>query len=274
MKKAYLLLTIAGLIFRIINIQAQEEVYCSWMPNSNPSAIDSMPVSGYNFNEDSKVWYRVLNDDNNIYLLMKFDRSQQMGLLFRGQTVWISPGSKTKKKIGIKFPTGLQEGSETGFKPGEERKDPGFLIMEQTSDIELIGFDPDGENRLISSNIPNDIHGKLSLDKMGQLSFHLVMPLLKIIEVIDITKGFSLGIESGQVTRPSMHGDIPPPDGMGEDRGRPEGGMGNGRPDNLDHHGGGRGRGHFKEGERNNESGHKFQPVDFWIKNLQLSKKK
>ncbi len=167
--------------------------------------------------EDGKVLVSTVNDDTYLYVRVATrDRAMQAQILGPGLIVWLAPDGEKSKKIGIRFPIGVQgrggrllRRRETGT-GGEDLEARWPRFEEQLRAFEIL--DPDGnplERRLRASS--EDIEVSMSYED-GLLVYELKAPLR--------TEGghtYAVGVAPGQAVAvgletPEIARETPNPD--------------------------------------------------------------
>jgi hypothetical protein len=183
-------------------------------------------VDDYQYDRESKLFYRITNDRNNLYIhLNAMDESTQAKLLMFGFTVWVDSTANNKKLLGIRYPlsrngrktnpaTGHSHSGDFRITNQENRTSP----INQLNEIELIGFEGKKSTSLLFAQNEKDIRGDIAFGENGVLEYKLTLPFEQIgIDRLTNEKVLSLLMESGKK-------EIAGPSG-----GKPGGTMGGGR---------------------------------------------
>ena len=143
--------------------------------------------------------YNVCSDDNNIYIRMKTkDELIRRKMALFGFTVWMDPNGKKKRKLGLRFPTGIeaqermvalrQTGDPNTMSAGQRadfQKEINKIFIRDVEVLELIGLadDPLTSTR---SGITNGIKVAIAADED-------VSPAaaIHVVGAITAIKGFS-----------------------------------------------------------------------------------
>ena len=179
---------------------------------------DKVEMSDYQSVRKTGLYFYISNDNDNIYIDLKFDKPEdQRMILNEGLVLWINMDGKPVKIQGIRYPTGSQKpGMRSGAINSKDKAngngDPEYLISMANS-IEIIGFISEQERRFPSQNADN-FRGSLRYDN-GILFYRLIMPVAKL-PVRNSKEGngampFTLGIEYGfpvDLNKPDEKGDI------------------------------------------------------------------
>lgn len=255
-----------------LNAQKAKLFLSSWRENGNAEL--NITSDKYSYSEKSKLYYFLSNDNDNIYVDMKFeDPGVQNRILKEGLIVWISMDGKHAKKMGVRFPIGSQysggrnELNMTGVKLNADGSIVTPVSMANT--IELIGFANEEKRRFPSDNADN-FRASVKYDNEGTLHYKMLMPIAKLpvrnSKDSDGAMPFTFGIEYGIV--PVMKGPggpVVPPSSSEPPAGGSRGGS----------RGGGRSGGGMPgvSGQvRNSNSAQTVMPsILLWIKNIKLA---
>ena len=283
----YSLATAAFVLF-IVTACGQKEIKSKWVNSDfDISKPDSTWRSTSEYFEDYKLLASFRNDDNYLYVyLTSTDNSLRRELLLRGMTIWFDPSGGTDKKMGIKFPVGVDPTQMrlAMRSPDEETRSHGDRtefndrIKETLNQIELLN---DGGETKLRTTVTGGDHGISARldDEDGSLVYKLKVPLKKFTAntfYVDTQPDKPLGIEleSNQVDLKEMREKSG--DKSGEGRGRGGVGIGGGEPGEGgegDYPGGGGFPGggmHRMGGMRGSNGPTEF---DMWIK-LDMAEKK
>jgi hypothetical protein len=172
---------------------------CRWHTGDNPE------MSYYQSVKNTGLLYCLTNDNDNIYIDLKFaDRVSQGAILQEGLILWIDMEGRSLKKMGVRFPAGSQnQGSYDKTRQPEIAKSEeadGSSLLKMANTIELIGFISEQERRFPSEN-PDNFRGSVSYDEDKTLHYKMTMPVSKLpVRNSKENKGampFNLGIEYG-----------------------------------------------------------------------------
>lgn len=221
------------------------------------------------FDKDSKVHYRVSNDEEYLYFLLSTGQPDIIRKIsITGFTLWIDPEGKKEQRYGINYPMERMAGNRQhpGDRTNLNRPVPAEIkkILGTNDLIKLIGFDKKGE--IVVTGIVNakGINVQLTFSKLPQLFYEAKIPLELIVEspesyLQDTTKILSLGFETGMKI-------------MQQDRGRPNGmpsGRSGRRPGgSIDRQRGMQQNTQRPGGMQNNPLKH----IEFWISEVRLSR--
>jgi hypothetical protein len=229
------------------------------------------------YDPKSRFIYKVSNDDNNIYLMLKVpDESVQRKILALGLGVWIDTTNSKKEKFGIRYPMGHTVSPIRNFsddnKPDERKPEPlKDRLLEESLQLELIGFNHVESNILYLGE--SRIKPALAIDKDNALIYECTLPIAYFFRNKHSTKLISIGFSTGTMESPARHMH----DESGTE-GMPEGGMrgggmrsGGGGIRGAGMSGGGRSSGfeggHESSGNKTNQF---TEPSKIWIKNYSL----
>ncbi len=251
---------------------------------------DWQGVSVYSTGEP-EVAVGLLNDESNLYLLLKtHDRSLLPQIMRGGFTVWFDPYGKKTKTFGVHFPIG---GREQGSPPEMQGEGPsrggnmdslgevseGLTILpeEALQQVELIGPDKEGRSTLaVTDAEAKGVKARMALSG-GQLIYELQVQLRQDVQHpyaiaiprvgTDTSQKISIGLETGKFEMPKEEGSKMDFPGGGEGR-MPPGGGGMGPPG-----GGGMGPPGGRGGMRPGGSGRMPKRLNLWA-TLKLASKK
>lgn len=268
MKKNHLLITVFLIIFAG---SCSKKLILSSSYQLAPLNIDGSPsdwVDSLAFDKDSKVHYRISNDDKYLYFLLSTGEPDILRKIrMTGFTLWINPDGKKKQRYGINYPMRNMDG--TRQRPGargnlnrpalEIRK-----VMGTNDLIKLTGFDKKGEVDVTGVENARGINVRATFSELPQMFYEAKVPLKLIIGSLEsflqdttnlISVGFETGIEmmlQGSGGRPGMT--------QGRGGGRPGGSKGGrgGMPQNAQRPGG--------------RPDNVLQHVEFWLPKVRLSK--
>ncbi len=212
---------------------------------------DWLGLTQYAIGESDVTTVGLLNDEHNLYLLLRtHDRALLSQVMRGGFTVWFDPYGQKKKTFGVHFPIGRRETGPPSWMRGEgrpegRRMDPSKappeelpkLSEESLTQVKLIG--PDKDERCTLAVAAADSQGvtvKADLSG-GLLIYELQVPLRQsaqhsyaiALPASDAGQKISIGLETGKRERPKggFEGSFPG-GGMrgGGGMGFPRGGMG------------------------------------------------
>jgi hypothetical protein len=151
------------------------------------------------------VSYNLSNDNDNLYLdLLIENRDDQNAILNNGLILWINMEEKAQRKMGIRYPMGVQNMGTRNKSFQSDRditqKDKEGNPISMANTIEIIGFIGERERHFSSDNAVN-FRGWIKFDEPGKLHYRMVMPIARL-PVRNSRDGngampFSLGIEYG-----------------------------------------------------------------------------
>ena len=149
--------------------------------------------------------YSLSNDNDNLYLdLIIEDRNDQNTILNNGLILWINMEEKPVRKMGIRYPMGVQNQGAHNKSFQTERditqKDKAGNPLSMANTIEIIGFIGEHERHFSSDNAVN-FRGWIKFDASAKLHYRMVMPIARLpVRNSRVGNGampFSLGIEYG-----------------------------------------------------------------------------
>ncbi len=257
--------------------------------------LESIPDTSFyqyykNYDADSKVFYMICNDSENFYVKLKVpEKAEQRKILLFGLTVWLDPKARTKENIGVEYPVATSMNRERmqqmrpGYSQGQgtgqgQKLDENKILqkrIDESTQLNLIGFEGTGETRQVSVMDPTGVYGEMFFDSNGFLDYTLAIPIASIENVTPLKDGnlFSIGLESGALEMSGMGG----PGGGGPGGGRmrggggPPGGGGGGMRSGS---GGSRGGSSDIDREkRMAEMQYMMMPIKFWVKKIELANK-
>lgn len=268
MKKNYLLITV---FLIIIAGSCSKKPILSSSYQSSPLSIDGNPsdwVDSLAFDKDSKVYYRISNDEDYLYFMLSTGEPDMLRKIrMTGFTLWIDPDGKKKQRYGINYPMKRMDGVRRGF---ENRVPDGGLspeisqVLGVKEIIKLTGFGEKGEIVITGLENIEGIKVKTSFSNLPWFFYEAGIPLKLIVGSFEsflqdstnlISVGFETGIEmmsQGSGGRPGMT--------QGRGGGRPGGSRGGrgGMPQNVKRSGG--------------RPDNVLQHVEFWLPKVRLSK--
>lgn len=188
------------------------------------------------YNEEKKLYYTLANDQENLYLAVRFnDRTEQERVVRAGLTLGINTKGKKKDVYSITFPVAdassmedmksrmseMQDQMANGPGPAD-REEMRRARLTKLRNIKVTGF-KDVENEIITTSNTYGFKTALDYDADGNLVYEAAIPL-KFFDANDIAKSeWAFDIKINGLTRPSSGG----PDGGGQNGSM--GGMGGGR---------------------------------------------
>jgi hypothetical protein len=226
---------------------------------------DWLGVSVYS-TEEPEIAVGLVNDESNLYILLRTHDRSLLPQMVRGFTVWFDPYGKKNKTFGVHFPIG---GREMGSPPGSGGKGPmeggkmgsseelpeelSKLPEESLHQVELIGPDKDERSTLaVADAEARGVKVKMALSN-GQLTYELQVSLkqdaqhpyaIAIPRVgVNTSQKISIGLETDKFEMPKEEGSKMGFPGGGEGRMPPGGGMGPGGGGGMGPGGGGMGPG-------------------------------
>ncbi|WP_211166226.1 hypothetical protein [Mucilaginibacter robiniae] len=233
------------------------------------------------YNEDKKLYYTLANDQENLYLAIRFnDRTEQERIVRAGLTLGINTKGKKKDTYSVTFPVADANNAEDMKKRVSEMQDqmdngPGPADREEMRrarltklrNIKVTGF-KDVENDMITTSNTYGFKTALDYDADGNLVYEAAIPL-KFFDAADLASSeWAFNIKINGVTRPSNGLDG---GGMGPEGGMGRGGMSGGRGGmggGMGRGGMGGGRGGMGRGGMNAGIDHSVlsKSEDFWTK--------
>jgi len=157
-----------------------------------------LALSDYFYDNGSKIYYKIINDNNSLGILIKMDKEFSRKLFFRGLEVWFNSGNKKKKKNGIKYPI-PQMPSFNSDEMNVPKERPEITL--QSAEMEITGFGLT-ESQIIPAENANNINGKIDLDDKDLINYQIMIPLKKLKSVVETEKPFSVLINLGEFKRP------------------------------------------------------------------------
>jgi hypothetical protein len=237
------------------------------------------------YNPEKKLNYTLANDQQNLYLAIRFnDRTEQERIMRAGLTWSVNPKGKKKDAYSLTFPVAEQNGVQIPALPKPEgddtpeqhermnRDEMRKARLTQLRNMKVTGF-KDIDYDIITTTNSYGFKAALNFDEEGNLIYEAAIPL-KFFEADDIAKNeWAFNIKVNGISRPSGSNsggrDF---GGMGGGGGRMGGGMGRGgMGGGMGMAGGGRG-GMGRGGMRGGNSGGDFdrsalnKSEDFWEK--------
>lgn len=284
----------AGLVMGIaVNSFAQSEQHSSNMaPAPGKITIDGN-INDWGdslryYNPEKKLNYTLANDQQNLYLAIRFnDRMEQERIMRAGLTWSVNPKGKKKDTYSLTFPVAEQNNGQMPVLPKPEgddtpeqhermnRDEMRKARLTQLRNMKVTGF-KDIDYDIITTTNSYGFKAALSFDEEGNLIYEAAIPL-KFFEADDIAKNeWAFNIKVNGISRPSGgngEGRESGGAGMSSGGGRMGGGMGRGGMGGGMGMAGGGGRGGMgRGGMRGGNSGGDFdrssltKSEDFWEK--------
>ena len=168
--------------------------------------------------DDKNFNYNICTDESNIYVRLRVNEAmvkRKLGMF--GLTLWMDPGGKKKKKLGLRFPTG-SEGTErmTQYRLSSASED--FKTM---SSSEKASFQKELEKALISnvelmeligltdepltstrSGITNGIKVAIAVDSAGAYVYEAIVPFKSYRLSKSKLSSLGIGFETGSFKAP------------------------------------------------------------------------
>jgi hypothetical protein len=169
--------------------------------------------------EDDKIFfYNFCMDGSNLYVRLKVkEELTRRKLALFGLTLWLDPGGKKKKKLGLHFPTGaeakevmekyrLSAGENvnlTASQRADFQKQMERSLIENLEMMELIGL-TDEPLTSTKSGITNGLKVALAQDEEGAYVYEAIIPLkaFRLSRATITTLG--LGFETGRYEPPKV----------------------------------------------------------------------
>jgi len=203
---------------------------------------------------DPNLLFGVRNDDRYLYFcFVPVDRPIGRQMLMRGFTVWFDPEGGKEKKLGVRFPLGLQEPIRESLRTGKNEdfmKNFDEKMLEQLREFEVLG-PGEFDRQTLTRGEDQPIRVSVGLTEQG-LVYELRFPLHSTGEFhgIDPSKTGIIGIGLQTEVRKGSGG-------MKRDGGGFEGGIGGGGMRGGRSGMGGPSGGMMREPPK---------PLDFWAK--------
>ena len=160
---------------------------------------------------EKKFSYNVCSDDNNIYIRMKTkDELIRRKMALFGFTVWMDPNGKKKRKLGLRFPTGIeaqermvalrQTGDPNTMSAGQRadfQKEINKIFIRDVEVLELIGLadDPLTSTR---SGITNGIKVAIAADDEEAYIYEAIIPFKSFRLSKSSIATLGIGFETGK----------------------------------------------------------------------------
>ena len=189
--------------------------------------------------DDKKFNYNVCSDDENIYIRIKTKDDlirRKIGLF--GFTVWMDPNGKKKRRLGLRFPTGVeahdkmealkQSGERNNMSSGQRvdfQKEINRAFIKDVEVLELIGLadDPLTSTR---SGITNGIKVAIATDEEDAYVYEAQIPFKSFRLSKSTISTLGIGFETGKYVAKAPK--TPPAGGGGGYQGGGFGGGGQG----------------------------------------------
>jgi hypothetical protein len=248
--KAFLLLTLAGLIL-LAGCGTQEvKTYWSTEAVKIDGEMTEWPSGSTVYFEESGVQLGLRNDNQNLYILFRFNnQAWAQSIRMGGVTMWLDNSGKKKKDLGIRYTGGpslselqkMRPSSEGGFResltPEQEQR---LAEMEKATADQITLVDKKSNQEITMRADGSGGPAACFASPQGTYTYEFSIPLKKG-DVFDYGIGaepgqlICLGLEWGGMGKEDRQkmmkgtGDGPP-GGMG---GGPPGGMGGGPPGGM-----------------------------------------
>jgi len=239
------------------------------------------------FDKNSKIAYKITNDEANLYLLIIIaDNVCQTKILRAGMSLFIDPAAKKKETVAVNFPLGSGDAPGMGEglrnrpdQQGQPGQTPDMKKMKaqaliQANQYSLSGFIKGSGGYGISQENDAGVTVKIDFSTSGEMVYEAVIPLASLTQEASVPKTgskISVGFKINGLPKPEMSGG---PGGGGGGMGAPGGGgmppgggMGGARG-----FGGGGGLGRRPGNEDFSAMQHLFKEVKIW-KNIIIAQK-
>jgi hypothetical protein len=162
------------------------------------------------FDDKSKFWYRVSNDDRNLYIMLKMDdESLKRKVLMNGLKVFIDTTNHKKEKFGVHFPIKRNFNMEAREGLRERRSNPEGknidrmkeILLEELQTIELIGFNSRESDMLMIGE--SKIKPVITFDQYNQIIYQLALPLGYVCKKTGPKTLISIGFIAGNTEKPN-----------------------------------------------------------------------
>jgi hypothetical protein len=167
---------------------------------------------------DSKFWYNVCNDEENIYVRLKiYDGITQVKVARFGLTLWLDPNGKRKRKLGIKYPTPEGRDFTRIEKPQDlpddkrtleqKRLDMKRELINDTEVLELFGI---ADQKIISARLGlmNGIKVAIDMDDVGAYFYEAKIPFKAYKLDKSAIENLGIGFETGKLTATASSANI------------------------------------------------------------------
>lgn len=207
---------------------------------------EEWPMKWYE-DPDKHFSYTICSDENNLYIRLKTsDDMVKRKIGHFGLTVWMDPNGKKKKKLGLRFPTGVEAKeridkmkppgdyqSMTSAERAEFQQEVNKALLGDLEILELLGLadDPLTSTR---SGITNGLKVAIAADENGSYVYEALIPFKSFRLSKASISTLGIGFETGKY--------VPPPSKA------PAGGAGGGGGGGYGGGGGGYGGGGYGGG--------------------------
>jgi hypothetical protein len=185
------------------NAQKNKAYQSNWTDERNENI--NIPADKFSYSKTGRLYYFIANGTDNLFIYIKTSDSLVRNMILKeGMTVWINMDRKLERRMGVRFPVGSQNTTDTNQSkiPGNKSlKDNRYTkTLSGANKIELIGFS-DEDTRSLPSDNNYSFRGSVKNDNDGILHYELTMPLAKL-PVRNSKDGygampFAIGIEYG-----------------------------------------------------------------------------
>lgn len=268
MKKIHLLITVFLLV---LAGSCSKKLILSSSYQSAQLNIDGSPSDWADtlaFDKDTKVHYRISNDEKYLYFLLSTGEPDILRKIrITGFTLWIDPEGKKKQRYGINYPMKRMNGGRQGME--NRRPDRGLnpeisRVLGVKEIMKLTGFEKKGEIAITGLENSMGIKVKTSFSNLPRFFYEAGIPLKLIVGSLenflqDSTNMISVGFETGIKMIPQDRGGR---QGMSQGRGGGRSGGSMGRrgsmPQNVQRQGG--------------RPDNVLEHVEFWLPKIRLSR--
>lgn len=214
---------------------------------------------GLAYSGDTKFWYKVSNDENNLYVVVKItDETLQRKVITCGFTLWVDTTNGRKQSLGIYFPVQNEKAVALGAK---KQKDAGGFTTDKLKELTkgfdklaLLGFNH--RDTTFQATSESTVKTALNFDESKALLYECIIPLMQIYAVRSGAHPISIGLVTGFMRNNTGFG-------SGGPGGPPDGGMGG--PDMMGEGGGAPPDGMQSDMEQFSA------PTKYWIRNYVLT---
>ena len=240
---------------------------------------DSAWFENAQYDTKNKFWYKMSNDDNNLYIMFKTgDETLKRKILRLGLTVWIDPSNHKKEKYGIHYPqgrgkSGMNSGMNEERMPNRDRNSgqtdrSGERLLAELQVIELYGFNNRDDDVLMIAE--SKIKPIIAFGKDNALIYECTLPL-QYFSTNTSKVPISIGFITGYIENTANGGQNRDMGSRGNGGGMSgRGGMGGRGGMNS---GGGRMSGGDRESGKNSVDAQQLShPTKSWIKDYSLIK--
>lgn len=172
------------------------------------------------YDKDSKIAYKITNDDANLYVLITtVDHTTQTKILRAGMSVFIDPAAKKSETVAVNFPIGSGDGqgmdggpriaSEQQGQPGEKSdlQQMRAKALINANQYTLSGFSKGSGGYGITEENAAGVSVKIDLSSSGEMIYEAVIPWQSLFQRDFTARAgapVSVGFKINALPKPAM----------------------------------------------------------------------